>query len=128
MRSIDNRTCDSSRKTAGLEEEDLYDEDDKGKCLLSFTSPYPDQFSITWNLFTIDEESSSDEYSASIEGGEAVESDNEMESEEPMDDIQKLEYWAKEHVEHYRSRLLPDHVRVAFMQPTHRRDKTCNGL
>ena len=47
MRSIDNRTCDSSRKTAGLEEEDLYDEDDKGKCLLSFTSPYPDQFSIT---------------------------------------------------------------------------------
>jgi hypothetical protein len=46
-RSIDNRTGDSSRKTACLEEEDLQDEYDKGKCLLSFTSPYTDHFSIT---------------------------------------------------------------------------------
>jgi hypothetical protein len=43
-----------------------------------------------------------------------------MESEEPMDDIQKLEYWAKEHVEHYRSRLLPDHVWAAYLCSPHK--------
>ena len=44
-----------------------------------------------------------------------MESDDEPESEEPMDDFQKLEYWAKKHVMHYRSRLLPDHVRAAYL-------------
>ena len=43
-----------------------------------------------------------------------MESDDEPESEEPMDEFQKLEYWAKKHVMHYRSRLLPDHVRAAY--------------
>lgn len=40
-----------------------------------------------------------------------MESDDEPESEEPMDEFQKLEYWAKKHVMHYRSRLLPDQFR-----------------
>jgi hypothetical protein len=31
-----------------------------------------------------------------------VESNDEPESEEPMDDFQKLEYWAKKHIKHYR--------------------------
>jgi hypothetical protein len=43
MRKIDNRSDDGSRKTEGLDEEDLQDEDDEGKCLLSFTSPFLDQ-------------------------------------------------------------------------------------
>lgn len=41
-RKIDSRTVDSSRKTEGLDEEDLQDEEDEGKCLLLFTSPFPD--------------------------------------------------------------------------------------
>ena len=36
-----------------------------------------------------------------------------------MDDFQKLEYWAKKHVQHYRSRLLPDHVRAAYLCSPH---------
>jgi hypothetical protein len=44
-RKIDNRSGDSSRKTEGLDEEDLQDEDDEGKCLLSFKSPFLDQYS-----------------------------------------------------------------------------------
>ena len=46
-----------------------------------------------------------------------MESDDEPESEEPMamDEFQKLECWAKKHVMHYRSRLLPDHVRAAYL-------------
>ena len=44
---VDNRSGDSSRKTEGLDEEGLQDEDDEGKCLLSFKSPFPDQYSIT---------------------------------------------------------------------------------
>ncbi len=44
-----------------------------------------------------------------------MESDDEPESEEPMDEFQKFEYWAKKHVMHYRSRLLPDHVRAAYV-------------
>jgi len=65
-------------------------------------APFPGHYSITWNLFTIDKESSSDEDSTIIEGDEAVESNDEPESEEPMDDFQKLEYWAKKHIKHYR--------------------------
>ncbi len=41
-RKIYSRTIDSSRKTEGLDEEDLQDEEDEGKCLLLFTSPFPD--------------------------------------------------------------------------------------
>ncbi len=44
-----------------------------------------------------------------------MESDYEPESEEPMDEFQKLEYWTKKHVMHYRSRLLPDHVWAAHL-------------
>ena len=46
-----------------------------------------------------------------------MESDDEPESEEPMDEFQKLEYRAKKHVKHYRSRLLPDHVHAAYLNP-----------
>ncbi len=37
MRKIDNRSVESSRKTEGLDEKYLQDEDDEGKCLLYFT-------------------------------------------------------------------------------------------
>ena len=69
--------------------------------------------------FHYDEESNSDEGSTNIDRDEAVESDDKPESEEPMDDFQKLEYWAKKHVKHYRSRLLPDHIRAAYLCSPH---------
>ena len=75
-------------------------------------------YAIAFNVFTIDEESSSDDDSI-IEGDEAVESEDESEADEPIDEFEKLEYWAKRHVLHYRPRLLPDHVRAAYLCSPH---------
>ena len=46
VRKIDNRSGESSRKTEGLDEEYLQDDDDEGKCLLSFTVPFLENFSV----------------------------------------------------------------------------------
>ena len=36
-----------------------------------------------------------------------------------MDDFQKLEYWAKKHIMHYRSRHFPDHIWAAYLCSPH---------
>jgi hypothetical protein len=68
--------------------------------------------------FIIAEESTSNDDS-SLEGDEAAESDPEIESEEPLDDFEKLEYWTRKHFKHYRPRVLPDHVKAAYLCSPH---------
>ena len=57
-----------------------------------------------------DSASEQEEQPASDEDSDAV--------EEPLDELVKLKYWSKQHYMHYRSLLLPDHVRVAYIAPT----------
>ena len=75
-------------------------------------------YSISFKVFTVDEESTSDD-SSFIEGDKAVESDDESESDEPIDKFEKLEYWAKRHVLHYQPRILPEHVLAAYLCSPH---------
>ena len=49
-RKIDNRGGGIFKTNEGLDQEDLAVEDDEGKCMLSFTSPFPDYYSFTSNL------------------------------------------------------------------------------
>ena len=75
-------------------------------------------YSITFNVFAIDEESTSDDDSI-IEGDEAVESEYESGADKVIDEFEKLEYWSKRHVLHYQPRLLPGHFWAAYLCSPH---------